>query len=105
MVGHKARYVPTGDLAVVDVINNDDWISAVSSLLLLSRRGLLVLPENVGESQTVQLPHSCQHWDWELVADVSEEVGQVGAQQDDPTGHVGVVLHREVRAGRLQASP
>ena len=77
---------------MVDVINDDHWIPPLGPLLLLSQGGLLVLPEDVGESETVKFPDSGEDWHWELIANISKQVWQVGSQQDDSTGQVTVIL-------------
>ena len=49
-------------------------------------------PVDVGEGHAVQLAHHGEHGDGEGVAGVSEQVGEVGAQQDDALGQVRVIL-------------
>ena len=91
-VRHKAGNFPTGDLTVIHVVQHDDRIPPSHALGLLRHPGLLVLPVNVGDRQPVQLPHRGQHRHGELIALVSEQVGEVGAQQDDALGQVRVIL-------------
>ena len=89
---HKAGNVSTGDLAVVDIIEDHNWIPPGHALGLLRHLGLLVLPVDVGDGQTVQLPHSGQHRHRELITLVSKEVWEVGTQQDDAIGQIPVIL-------------
>ena len=59
---------------------------------------LLHPPEDVGEGHAVQLAHHGEHGDGEGVAGVSEQVGEVGAKQDDGgrTVRVGLVVRTSV---------
>ena len=55
-------------------------------------------PVDIGEGHAVQLPHHGEHRDGEGVAGVSEQVGEVGTQQDDGgrTVRVGLVVRTSV---------
>ena len=51
-----------------------------------------MVSEDVGECQTVKLPDSGEDGNGELVTDVTKEVGEVRAQQDDSAGEISVIL-------------
>ena len=59
--------------------------------LLINLR--LYRPVDVGDGQAVQLAHHGQHGHGEGVTLVTEEVGEVGAYQDDSGSFLSVILN------------